>query len=310
MTLFRSNADDTDGPSLSAPVTLWFVSTPDPGSVLRAGPRADRGFARKYLAQLNPAWPVTPIGVFPLNRSTAAAAGEFYIAGYPDITVVQTVLHGLKEISGVDKRLLESRPADRIFAFAREPEAGYGAFAHWADGRLERAFAATRTAVYEDTGVPEPFEGPFWAGEHGDDEGGISLPFRPTDLVDAAESSWLGADTSSEGVDLDIAAFAVDGRRAPRLDERSLGRGATFEEMAASANSALGIGGHNADYDDYEEGNSRVIRAGEGQPDTGDEFARLAEAAGAAARRVGRGAWRRTKTLAARLRDRLRHTDR
>ena len=241
MTLFRSNADDTDGPTLSAPVTLWFVSTPDPGSVLRAGPRADRGFARKYLAQLNPAWPVTPIGVFPLNRSTAAPAGEFYIAGYPDITVVQTVLHGLKEISGVDKRLLESRPADRIFAFAREPEAGYGAFAHWADGRLERAFAATRTAVYEDTGVPEPFEGPFWA---------------------------------------------------------------------ASANSALGIGGHNADYDDYEEGNSRVIRAGEGQPDTGDEFARLAEAAGAAARRVGRGAWRRTKTLAARLRDRLRHTDR
>ena len=34
-------------------VTLWFVSAANPASVLEQEPKADRGFARKYLAQLD-----------------------------------------------------------------------------------------------------------------------------------------------------------------------------------------------------------------------------------------------------------------
>ena len=66
---------DYDDDSHGAVLTLWFLTTDDPASVLTAEPRADRGFGRKYLAQLNPAWPITPIGQFPLNRSTPGRRG-------------------------------------------------------------------------------------------------------------------------------------------------------------------------------------------------------------------------------------------
>ena len=40
-----------------AVVTLWFVTAANPARILAAEPKADRGFGRKYLAQLNPRWP-------------------------------------------------------------------------------------------------------------------------------------------------------------------------------------------------------------------------------------------------------------
>ncbi|WP_394281940.1 DUF6928 family protein, partial [Corynebacterium sp.] len=48
--------------SFPAVVTLWFINTDDVAGVVTREPKADRGFGRKYLAQLNPAWPITPIG--------------------------------------------------------------------------------------------------------------------------------------------------------------------------------------------------------------------------------------------------------
>ena len=82
-----------------AVVTIWFVTTAEPAEVLAHEPRADRGFGRKLLAQLNPAWPITPIGEFPLNRSSTPGPSEFYIAGYPGVAVVQTFVDDVSILS-------------------------------------------------------------------------------------------------------------------------------------------------------------------------------------------------------------------
>ncbi|WP_460490857.1 DUF6928 family protein, partial [Corynebacterium nasicanis] len=200
-------------------VTLWFVTAADPAGVIAAEPKADRGYGRKFLAQLNPAWPITPIGEFPLNRSAQASAGEYYVAGFPGVTIVQTVLHDSPALSDLNPRLLDSVPAAEVFAFAVDPESGYGGIAHWRGGVLKRSLCAERTRTYEDVGLPAPFEAPFWAGERAESVGGISLPFEPIELVAEAQRAWLGVDVSPEGPDIHVVAYAVDGRPAPRVPE-------------------------------------------------------------------------------------------
>lgn len=197
-------------------VTLWFVTAADPARIIAAEPRADRGYGRKYLAQLNPAWPITLIGEFPLNRSAQASAGEYYVAGFPGVTVVQTVVTDTPALSELSPRLLDSVPAADVYAFGVNEETGYGALAHWRGGVLKRSLCAERSRTYEDVGLPEPFEAPYWAGERAESAGGIALPFEPVDLVAEARRSWLGVDLSPEGPDIHVVAYAVDGRPEPR----------------------------------------------------------------------------------------------
>ena len=45
-----------------AVLTLWYISKPGAEEVLKTEPKADRGFGRKLLSQLNPRWPITRWG--------------------------------------------------------------------------------------------------------------------------------------------------------------------------------------------------------------------------------------------------------
>ncbi|KQB86044.1 DUF6928 family protein [Corynebacterium lowii] len=245
------------------PVTLWFISSEDPAAVLSEEPRADRGFGRKYLAQLNPAWPVTPIGQFPFNRSAPASRGEFYIAAFPGVALVHTLVEDASRLSRLDNSLLSSIPARDVYAISAG-EGDFGAFAHWHEGKLQRSLGARREELFEDIGLPESFEGSYWAGERAEQLGGIALPFVPADLAREAQRSWLGVDVSPEGPDIQVAGFAIDGRPEPRVDTPS-GSRMSMEEWAADATSKLGISPASSHYDDYE------------QHKEGDEFARLAE---------------------------------
>ncbi len=140
-----------------AVVTLWFITAAEPARTLRAEPKADRGYGRKYLAHLNPAWPITPIGQFDLNRSVPASPGEFYVGGYPGVAIVQTVINNAHQLSELDARLLTSIPATDVYALAANPSTGLGGIAHWRGGTLKRSFCARRNRVYEDIGFPEDF---------------------------------------------------------------------------------------------------------------------------------------------------------
>ncbi|MEZ2122505.1 hypothetical protein [Corynebacterium sp. CCM 9203] len=288
----------------SAVITIWFVNTTDPAAVIASEPRSDRGFGRKYLAQLNPAWPITPIGQFALNRSVPASTDEYYIAGYPGVTLVQTVIDDIHRLSDLDPRLLSSLPAQDIYVFAMDPATDFGGFAHFHDGTVVRSLCARRDRLYEDIGLPDPFELPFWAGEHDDGTGGgIDLPFHPVDLVPAAQQAWLGFDITSDGPDIHVTAFAVDGRPEPRfLDGSGHHRAPDLDTVVGRASSKLGLSVRDPGYDDYE--------THDADDADGDEFRRLAEAGAAAARRVGKIIVRRGRAMRKTIGHRLRHTDR
>lgn len=279
-----------DTGSYPAVVTFWFVTTADPGSVLGAARKADRGFGRKLLAQLNPAWPITPIGEFPLNRSSTPGRAEFYIAGYPGVAVVQTLVEDAARLTETAAYLRDALPAADTYVFAEGTDSDYAGMAHFVGGEPRRALAATRDVVIEDEGLPEPFEAPFWAGETAEQLGGIALPFEPKELVRQAQREWLGTDLEN-GPDVHVVGYAIDGRPEPKIARTEKPRTKSVSEVAAK------LAEKDASYDDYE-----IAEADE----TGDEFAELADASLAAARRVRRGIRRRF----AALRERLRHTDR
>ncbi|MDO4685919.1 MAG: hypothetical protein Q4A92_05170 [Corynebacterium sp.] len=229
-----------------AVVTIWFVTAANPARVLAAEPKADRGFGRKYLAQLNPRWPITIFGQFPLNRSAKTSRGEYYIGGYPGVTVVQTILDQAHELSNLSPRLLKSLPATDIYVFAVNEHTGLGGIAHWRAGQLKRALCARRTRVYEDFGVPEPFEEPLWGGEgHG-----IELPFHPHDLVKAAQQGWLGI--TDDGPDINVVAYAIDGRPEPRMVPPVKPQAMDLETLVTQSSTKLGFSSTDPDYDDYE----------------------------------------------------------
>lgn len=274
-----------------AVLTFWFIAAPDPAEVLAAEPKADRGFGRKYLAQLNPAWPITPIGQFPLNRSTQASEGEFYIGGFPGVTVVQTWVADVAKLTELDKRILNSRNTPEVYVFALGTDSDYGGFIHFSSGVVKRAFSATRMQLIEDVGMPESFEGAYWAGEKAEKLGGISLPFEPQDLAREAERSWIGVDISPAGPDIQVVGYAVDGRPEPKLHQ---------PKRATTGRSAAGGTHDTTSYDDYEIHTS----------DDGGDFTRFARAAGAAARRVGRGVRRRAGSLRDTISEKIRHSDR
>ncbi|WP_018297610.1 DUF6928 family protein [Corynebacterium lubricantis] len=276
-----------------AVVTLWFVNTNDVASVVSQEPKADRGFGRKYLAQLNPAWPITPIGQFPLNRSARPSRQEYYIAGYPGVTIVQSFLEEVDTLSDIPDRLRKSVHARDVYVFARGTDSSYAGFAHFQGDKVCRSFTATRTSVVEDLGVPEPFEAPYWAGEMNDQLGGIALPFEPQDLAMAAHEAWLGVDISPSGPDINVVAYAVDGRPEPKVDPPPK-RTKTVDEVAAKFSAS------NSDYDDYETP----------EDESEDEFVRLADASVAAAKRLGRGFMRRAKDARDAIGERIRHSDR
>lgn len=219
-------------------VTLWFVNEANPSTVMHQEHKVDRGFARKYLAQLNPAWPLTHIGDFDMTRSATPGPDEFYIGGYPGLSVVQTVIPDLRKLSELPERYRTLVSAADVYAscVVADPEAAastkpgdggdpaskevnetFGGFAHWAGGTLKRSFCATRETVFEDIGLPGEFESEFWAGTT--EAHGIQLPFIPAELATAAIESWLGFSISGAGPALPVAAFAVDGRPEAKSSE-------------------------------------------------------------------------------------------
>ncbi|MDN6439566.1 MAG: hypothetical protein L0K27_08850 [Corynebacterium nuruki] len=247
-------------------VTLWFVTAAEPRKVLTAEPRADRGFARKFLSQLNPSWPLTHIGDFDMNRSAPPGPDEFYIGGFPGLSVVQTVipelgaLSQLPELTGVWHGLTTLIPAADLYATVHTPgdPDGLAGAAHWAGRRLKRSFCATRDTIIEDEGLPEPFEARFWEGTT--DARGIQLSFLPSEFALAAVEYWLGVsltEGSDLAVDVPVAAFAVDGRPAPRqvpTEDRTW--------FTAGAGSTTSPAAGDDDYDDY------AADAGTPAPDT------------------------------------------
>ena len=293
-------------PNVSSPadpvvVSLWFVSVPNAAAVLSAEPSPDRGFGRKYLSQLDSSKPITAIGTFPLNRSTVPGHNEFYIGGFPGVIVVQTLVDTLTKLSELPRTLMLSVDAPDLYVFAEgQGESTFAGIAHFQGDKLRRSFCATRSRVYEDKGLPEPFEYSFWSG----DSEGIDLPFAPKDLVAGAEVGWLGVPITADGPDINVVGFATDGRKEPRIESHATPT--PLDELVVTSSTKLGFSATNPDYDDYE---------GDSEDGTDDDTpgAELAQVA----KDVARIGWLTSKKLAryassrlSEAKERLRHLDR
>ncbi|WP_342319266.1 DUF6928 family protein [Corynebacterium mayonis] len=275
-------------------VTFWFVDTASPSEVITNEPKPNRGFGRKLLAQLNPAWPITPIGEFPLNRSSHPGPSEFYIAGFPGIAVVQTYVEKVGALSNALLQLRQCLPAKHVYVTAVGTNSDFAAFAHFCGTETLRAFAATRETVIEDMGLPESFELPFWSGEKAKQVGGIALPFVPKDLAHAAQESWLGTEISPDGPDIHVVGYAVDGRAEPKIEPSKRPTKSVAEVAAKFAEKDKG-------YDDYE------VAAEE--PD-GGEFAQFADASVAVVKRWAKSLKRKAGSMRDSVVERIRHSDR
>lgn len=277
-----------------AVVTFWFVNVASPEEALAAEPKADRGFGRKLLAQINPAWPITPIGQFPLNRSSKPGRDEFYIAGYPGVAVAQTFVENSEKLTETVAFLRKALPSADTYVFAEGTNSDYAGFAHYSGEQLRRSLTATREKVLEDVGLPDPFEAPYWAGEMAEQLGGITLPFEPKDLMHEAQRAWLGVDVDAHGPDIHVVGYAVDGRPEPKI-QRITPKVKSVDEVAAK------FAEPDKAYDDYEVGSD----SGET-----DEFVAFADASVAVVKRIGRGVRRRAREVAETVKERIRHADR
>lgn len=284
----------------AAIVTFWFVTAADPQSIIRSEPRADRGFGRKYLAHLNPSWPITPIGQFALNRSVPASANEFYIAGFPGVTILQTALEDVTSLHRLDPRIINSVPASDTYVFAVNEETTLGGFAHIQGGVVKRSFIAGAERVYEDIGLPGGFETPYWAGKMGERSGPLSLPFNPIDLVAEAQRAWLGFDVETSP-DVNVVAFAVDGRPEPKIASHRP-RVNSLNDITQDAAEKLGFR-ESADYDDYEhhETPDRVV-----SPQASLTVKKVAHSV----QSLGKTLFKAGKQAGSTIAERLRHTDR
>ncbi|AVH87966.1 Hypothetical Protein NG00_00639 [Corynebacterium camporealensis] len=250
-------------------VTLWYVTTDSPADVLAAEPKADRGFGRKYLAQLNPNFPVTPIGQFPLNRSVEADIAEFYIGGYPGVTVVQTVVveEGVM-LSQLSPLLLEAIPARELYAFALNEEEATPVSRTGRTVNSNARCAAPALDCWKTSAFPKASKaltGPVSSTQISAE---FLFPLNHRDLMDEAQRRWLGISIDAEGPDLDVVGYAVDGRPEPKVDElpnstRSVG------ELATTSAGKLGL----HDYDDYEDHSA-------GDTSTGEEIVRTTKKLG------------------------------
>lgn len=285
---------------LETVVTLWFVTASEPEKVVAAAYRADRGFGRKLLAQLHPTAPVALIGQFSLNHSASASRGEYYIAGFPGLSIIQTTVTNLSSLSTLNPLLLRSIPATDIYAFATDDATGFGAFAHWNGTTLKRSFAATPTRVFDDIGLVEAFESPFWSGTNAALPERISLPFAPIDLARTAEKAWLGFDPKT-APNINVVAYAIDGRPEPKFADTPIreARQSPLEKLDAATAARP--------YDDYE---------GVHDYDQVTSTVDYAETAAAVARKTLRKTKKTVSSLATKLNaariefhDRIRHAD-
>lgn len=284
-------------------ITLWFVTATDPQRVIAATPRADRGFGRKLLSQLNPRWSVTPIGQFSLNRSAQVSPGEFYIAGFAGLSVIQTVITGTTALSTLNTRLRTALPASDVYAFATNTDTGFGGFAHWRGGTLKRSFCAEPQRVYEDIGLVEPFENQFWAGTTSTKHSSIALPFEPVALAEEAQRYWLGFDVAT-APDINVVAYAIDGRPEPKIAEP---KKPDIGQLSATASGQLGLGRIRRDYDDYEgvhEFDELIA-----ETDFSQELQRVARTTISQAKAKAHRARKKVSARLGQLHDRLRHMD-
>lgn len=180
----------------AAAATIWYSDIAEPKGLLAVSSRPDPEAAAAIAAQVLGA-PVTGRPAA-LAEATTPESGSVTIGTFGGLTMVAHESLSLARPSELDASWLRLLPAQRVFLLCCRPADAMGAFAHWSAGNLIRSFSAHPVDIIEDIGMPSPFEGPFWAGEHplayapGVVPDPRALPFHPMEFAEQANREWLG----------------------------------------------------------------------------------------------------------------------
>lgn len=118
--------------------------------------------------------------------------GELNVGAFEGGALVATRDAYLFNPSKLHRRYLNAATIDTVMLLTLHSYYDMFAYARWVHGSMIRSISVNPVGrVWEDIGTPEPFELPFWNGEHPAD-GAYPLRFHPLDMSDAALRSVLG----------------------------------------------------------------------------------------------------------------------
>ncbi|TSD96629.1 hypothetical protein FOS14_16400 [Skermania sp. ID1734] len=229
--------------------TIWYVDVPDPAQVLRDYPDSDADAAAALAARMFPDHDAAHRPPVPLRQAAAARPGLVSIGCFGPVTVVCTPELSLARPGTLSPNWIRPLAAEHSYLIAADPANRWGSFAQWERGELRRAFSATRVHIIEDDGLPQPWELPFWSGEHpiSHDPGVLpnpqSLPFDPQHFAVNASAEWLGigygATDSGDDINADKLTVCCFELRNPAAQTRSPDLVGEAEPAATQGNPVL-----------------------------------------------------------------------
>lgn len=179
-------------------VTLWFLDSDDPVALLRGCAANDVVASQKLAEAIYGDRVLVPVADTSLAAAASAQDAHVYAGWYGRLAVICCSLFATTEPSTLTRTIASIRQSAAATLLVTDPERSVGAFARWEDGELRRSFAADPITIVEDTGLPYPFERPFWAGDYplqyapGVAPEPLALPFHPQQLAEQANREWLG----------------------------------------------------------------------------------------------------------------------
>ena len=203
-------------------VTLWFIDTADPATLLAHGVANDVTAAQRLASGIYGDSVLLPVIDTNLAAAMNADDNHVYAGHYGQLSVLScSLLAGIKS-AGLTRTVSSISPSAAATLLCTDPENGMGTFARWEEGQLRRAFYATPVDIFEDEGLPYPFERPFWAGDHplqyaeGVSPDPLALPFHPQQLAEQSNREWLGfrfthplAPTDIDPIHIPVTGFAI-----------------------------------------------------------------------------------------------------
>lgn len=123
---------------------------------------------------------------------------EIHIGRFAGVSVVAAKECGIDYPSELPQHFLKNAPGRKVYLHAMHSVVDWFAYALWVDGKLIRSLSLSPdSGILEDIGDRQPFEEPYWSGQHpledsGEDEDAYPFPFHPLELGEAALLELFG----------------------------------------------------------------------------------------------------------------------